>query len=461
MKSLIFTKVFLFSLAFLFYLNSSNGVARDETVAYSLSSGQSVAVNDKGDVLLAGYTLTEKPVKDTAKSNRFQLLDYFNKNIFVSKFDKDGRQLWLQTLATPAGVDIERVLVDEQGNSYVTGRTKESLDGETRGEFDAFLAKYNAEGEQLWLKQFGTSRSDLGSAITLKSTGEIILASLTYTDINETTDVRNVPQDEVFLSQWSTDGEQQWLRQFRITDRQYISVSGIAIDAKGRIFLTGGTSKDRVITTPAGIDVYITKFTEDGFYLWQQTFGGGMHTFSRAIEAHKDSVFVIGTTAGGNNVGERDYDSYDPERLSNDAILAVYDSYGNKDWIKQFGARESYDGKDVTVNSSNNAIVVGSGNGSLGGDPLGLSDAFIALYDTEGQQMWANNLGTEAFDAAMSVAIDGDDNIYVTGYLYETWDDMYRASAQNKNAGHHLFLTKYTSDGRQMWLRTIKSEDIR
>ena len=455
MKFLISTKLFLLTVGILCCVSLSYSTAQAE-VTYSLSSGESIAVNDAtGDIFLAGYTLTEKSVKDKAKSDRFELLDYFNKTTFISKFDKDGRQLWLKTLVVPIGAEAESVLIDELGNSCVTGRTEANLDGENQGEFDAFIAKYNVGGEQVWLKQFGTPRDDTGAELALTTTGEILVVGKTYTNITNLPNINSIPQDYVFLTKWTVEGQQQWLREFEIFGGQYISTNGVDVDDRGHVFITGQTSTERVFTDPIGINVYIAKFTEQGYLLWQEIFGGVMNTFIRAVSANQQYVFVAGVTAD-NNVGEKDYET--PRNESVDAVLASYNTDGSEHWIKQFGAQESYDGRDVVVDALGNAIVVGSGNGIIGGDPLGASDAFVVQYSSEGQQAWADNLGTEEFDAAIGVATDGQGNIYVTGYLYETWDDLRKGSYGDKNAGHHIFLTKYTSDGQQIWLRTIKSE---
>jgi hypothetical protein len=449
----MFTKLLLFVTGLLCYISSSTTIAQVE-VPYNLSSGESIAVNEAtGDIFLAGYTLTEKPVKDKAGPDRFDLLDYFNKTIFISKFDKNGRQLWLKTLAIPVGVEVESTLIDELGNSYVTGRAEENPNVENQGEFDAFIAKYNVEGEQVWLRQFGTPRDDIGVGLTLTTSGEILVVGKTYTNITNTPNINRIPQDHVFLTKWTIEGQQKWLREFKIFGGQYISANGVDVDARGHIFITGQTSTERVFTDPIGINVYLAKFTEQGYLLWQEIFGSVMNTFIRAVSANQQYVFVAGVTAA-NDVGKRDYET--PRNDSVDAVLASYNTEGSKHWIIQFGAEEGYDGKDVVVDILGNAIVVGSGNGIIGGDPLGASDTFVVQYNSEGEQVWADNLGTEAFDAAMGVATDDQGNIYVTGYLYETWDDLRKGFYGHKNAGDHVFLTKYTSEGQQVWLRTFK-----
>ena len=42
------------------------------------------------------------------------------------------------------------------------------------GETDAFLAKYNARGAQLWTTQFGTDDFDAGSALTANAEGAYV-----------------------------------------------------------------------------------------------------------------------------------------------------------------------------------------------------------------------------------------------------------------------------------------------
>ena len=88
--------------------------------------------------------------------------------------------------------------------------------------------------------------------------------------------------------------------------------------------------------------------------------------------------------------------------------------------------------------------MVGFGNGDLGGEHLGASDAFVLKVDQEGNELWADRLGTTERDGAWGVAIDNYDHVYITGHLDERWENLHKNSGIRNNAGKFMFLAKYS-----------------
>ena len=92
----------------------------------------------------------------------------------------------------------------------------------------------------------------------------------------------------------------------------------------------------------------------------------------------------------------------------------------------------------VAIDSNNNVYITGITRGSLGGDGsnAGISDAFLAKYNSNGTFEWTTQLGTSAIDYAFSVAIDSNNNVYITGYT--------NGDLSGSNAGFgDAFLAKY------------------
>ncbi|NQX91841.1 MAG: SBBP repeat-containing protein, partial [Flavobacteriales bacterium] len=82
-------------------------------------------------------------------------------DLFLLRYDTDLQEVWQLALGT-AGADQAAGLVsDSDGNIYVLGSTSF---GENGG-YDAYLAKINSDGEQLWERNFGDSEWNFGSAI--------------------------------------------------------------------------------------------------------------------------------------------------------------------------------------------------------------------------------------------------------------------------------------------------------
>ena len=62
------------------------------------------------------------------------------------------------------------VKVDSAANIYIVGSTQRALPGGGSsfiGDWDVFLAKFDEDGEQLWVRQFGTPYADEGLSLGL------------------------------------------------------------------------------------------------------------------------------------------------------------------------------------------------------------------------------------------------------------------------------------------------------
>ncbi len=68
---------------------------------------------------------------------------------------------------------------DGLGNVYISGWTTGSLDGANAGEFDAFVAKYDAAGNLQWTQQLGTSSDDESFGVSTDGLGHIYFAAIT------------------------------------------------------------------------------------------------------------------------------------------------------------------------------------------------------------------------------------------------------------------------------------------
>ena len=70
--------------------------------------------------------------------------------------------------------------------------------------------------------------------------------------------------------------------------------------------------------------------------------------------------------------------------------------------------------------------MAGSTIGSLSGSSSGREDAFVRMYDLKENELWTQQFGTAALDAATSLAIDAEGNIIVIG---NTWGSLSGSSA--------------------------------
>ena len=173
-------------------------------------------------------------------------------------------------------------------------------------------------------------------------------------------------------------------------------------------------------------------------------------------------VYVAGAVQGSSA-------SFDTLKLSpkgsSDAFLATYDHGGGLIWARSAGGPNQDAGLAVAVDSQGNSILAGYYQaGALFGDlavtNAGVSDAFIAKYDSAGSILWVRTVGGTGEETANSVAVDADDNCYLTGYFQKA--ASFGSTSLTNRGGVDLFLAKYDPNGTLLWARSAggPGEDI-
>ena len=85
-----------------------------------------------------------------------------NTDTFVAKYDANGNQTWVKQFQTLNQNQAAAISVDLSGNVYVGGQVNGVLGkGQTKiGGADAYVAKLDGKGNIVYEQQFGTSGAD-------------------------------------------------------------------------------------------------------------------------------------------------------------------------------------------------------------------------------------------------------------------------------------------------------------
>ena len=119
-------------------------------------------------------------------------------------------------------------------------------------------------------------------------------------------------------------------------------------------------------------------------------------------------------------------------------------------------------GRNIVVDASGNAYVVGRFAGTVDFDPSALvanltssggDDAFVAKYSSTGAYLWAIKIGSAGNETAEGVSVDASGNVYVSGGFFNTIDfDPGVGTANLTSAGSDdIFLAKYSALGLYQW----------
>lgn len=100
--------------------------------------------------------------------------------IHLNKFGDDGAIVWREKYALPDTGWPEDIKIDSQYQIYITGNTKGKIAPNiakgSSSTTDFFLLKLDAEGNQLYERQYGSVESDYAYALALDENGDVCIA---------------------------------------------------------------------------------------------------------------------------------------------------------------------------------------------------------------------------------------------------------------------------------------------
>ncbi|MEZ6072272.1 MAG: SBBP repeat-containing protein [Pirellulales bacterium] len=352
--------------------------------------GHSISADGLGNLFISGITYGSLDGPNAGETD-----------VFLRKYDSDGVIQWGRQLGTSSRETSISMSADGLGSVYLAGYTYGDLGASNAGLYDGFLAKYDDNGVLQWSRQFGTVDNDAPTSISTDGLGNIYVAGQTEGSL----DGPNAGDFDAFLRKYNADGVLQWGRQFGTDETE--NQLRVSADDLGNVFITGVTKADLNGPHVGGDDVFLRNYNSDGIFQWGLQFGTNDIDLVRGISADdQGNVYVTGNTNGsldGNNV---EYD---------DVFLRKYDDNGVLQWGRQIGTPEFDYGRGVSTDSLGNVFVSGSTTGDLGPLNAGGGDAFLILYDANGDIQWTTQFGTSDADSGQAVSADGLGGVYVSG----------------------------------------------
>ncbi|MCE3294945.1 MAG: cell surface glycoprotein (s-layer protein) related protein [Crocinitomicaceae bacterium] len=423
--------------------------------------GYSIAVDASGNAYVTGRTNSATyDITPGAFDNSLG-----GHNAFVTKLNTSGTALIYSTFM---GGDIFEVgnfiVVDDLGNSYVTGSTISSdypivagaFQNTNGGSHDVFVSKLNATGTALVYSTYvGGSGNDVGRGIALDASGNAYIIGYTSSSNYDVTagvfqSTKGGVTDDVFVTKLNATGS-------ALLYSTYIGGSGtdlgraIALDASGNAYITGSTASSNYDVTPgvfqavlgANKDIFVTKLDSTGTALLYSTYIGGSgyeDAYSIAIDT-SGNAYVTGwtesadydVTPGAFQSTNEGYSDIFVTKLSPNGDTLVYSTY--------MGG-SSYDrSTSIQLDASGNAYVAG-GTSSINFDitPGAFQtscevsgDVFASKLSPMGIPIYSTFIGGSWNDMASALVLDASGVAYITGSTYSTDFDISPGAFQSTN----------------------------
>lgn len=280
----------------------------------------------------------------------------------------------------------------------------------------------------------------VGSNGVIYATGQFV-STATF----GSTTLTNGGAEDYWLAAYSPTGGTLWAVRAGGTGSDF--GSDVIVDRSGNVVVAGviqGTNDFHGVTNAAGFgkkDWFIAKYSPAGALVWVRLVGSPDN--DQAFDVAEDDMgnyIVSGRIGGVANFGTTNIGAAGQIRCA----LAKFDSNGQTIWARDLGSTDSTATTGAAADGNGNAYIVG-----LATSPAG---PFVAKYNSVGDQLWRKSMSAKYyFDEASGVAVDGVGNVYVAGRFSTPTLDFSSLTLTNPGSQIRGFAAKFDSDGNPLW----------
>lgn len=393
---------------------SAGGTQHDKT--------RGIALDPEGNIFLTGE------FTGAATFGEQTLTSAGSMDFFVAKVDPKGRFLWVRS---GGGELIDRgyaVAAGRDGGCYVTGHFQSAearFDPtvvKTTGDYDIFVARYDADGKLAWIRTGGGPGYDYGHGIAANRTGTIFVTGAVVGEGHfEKEPLGHPGPSHAFTLAMNSEGKLLWNR----TAEGPGSSSGhaVGVDAQGNCYSGGYASGESTlggqrIRTGAGQDLLVAKFDAQGTLGWWHAGHGSSSAMVHELAVDgAGNVRAAGMFKGELKLADRSVAS----RGEHDLLLTGFDPSGRRLWTQTAGGPGIDYGLGVALDENGDSFLTGSFTGQVDFDGVPLesegkaSDIQIVKYDRAGKLRWFQQARGPRTDHAYTIASDGKGTLYLSG----------------------------------------------
>lgn len=341
------------------WAKSLGGVAND--------GGSDVATDVNGNIYISGSFVGTSDFNPD--SSTYNLTSNGDRDAFVLKLNSNGEFVWAKSFGGSQADRIKSLTIDGNGNIYTTGEFRGTVDFDpgsgtynmtSAGNTDAFITKYDANGNFEWAQQLGNAGYDTGESIVVDSYENIYFTGGTWSSGNY----------QISISKVDANGNFLWIKE--------LGDSGVGLDIGYSIITdndgnnyTIGQFQNTVDFDPgpgehnliAMNDIFVLKLDSNGEFVWVKQFGSSSNGYGSGYDITLDpngNIYGTGRFAQtiDFNPGPGVYD-LTSETNSYDAFMFKLTASGDFVWAKSFGGEEIITGTSIFCDNSGNLYTAG------------------------------------------------------------------------------------------------------
>lgn len=244
-----------------------------------------IQIDSAGNVYALGVFSNTEDLD--AGSGTYSVTSNGNDDIYLKKLDSDGNFIWAKTIGATEQEKAVKLSIDHTDHILLTGSYRGTVDLNPNagvqshtyaGEDDTFIEKLDSDGNFIWAKTFGSSGTELPSAIATDSSGNVYTIGVFANELDfDPSDADHLitPQDsDIFVLKLDSNGDFDWVKTWGGIGAE--KSGSIFVDNDNNIYWSGAyletiETNDASITLVNTTDYYnfnIEKLDNKGDYLW-------------------------------------------------------------------------------------------------------------------------------------------------------------------------------------------------
>ncbi len=330
-----------------------------------------------------------------------------------------------------------------------------------------------SEGKLAWAVSFGGADRDEAKAVDIDDKGNVAVAGVFTGEVDFGTGSKLVSKDAGgFVGLLAADGgKPKWMvpltahlitkdpaAEPQVAD---VTVSDVVFDGKGNVVVVGWFSNIlevgaiKVKATGAD-DAFVAVIDPAGKPLWAKALGGPNVDIAWGVDADaQGGVVVVGEKRGAADFGGGEIEP----KGSADIWVVRLSNDGTHLWSKAFGDMGEDNGRAVALDSRGDVTLAVEMDMALDfgdGKPLahkGKGDVAVVKLSAAGNFKWARSFGNTFDDVVLGLAIDGADNIFVSG----AFEDKLKVGKDKLVSGERAdaYVVKMDPDGEVLWAKSF------